>query len=228
MTIFSIQSILNSQLNIKREKKEINSWYVSGLGSCITGRYLERLGKKPDIDFDARTLRVFSCGKIFENWLIDLIKEERELKFETQGRVESKEYNLTGYWDLKVIVNNKPIIYEIKSKHSKAFWYMDKKKEGANLQHQMQLWSYLWLSGIDEGRIIYLSKDDLSILEYPIYRNDEKLKELVLNELELLNHAWKEKNPIILPLPDKKSWQAKYCRFHKQCIKIASYLQIHK
>lgn len=217
---FSIQQLINNKVNEKREKKEQKSWYISGLGSCMTGRYLQRLGKEPDVPFDDRTLRVFSCGNIFEEWIINLIKENNVGEIETQGGVGDDKLNVTGYWDLKVTIDNKPILYEIKSKHSKSFWYMDKKGEGANLQHQMQLWTYLWLAEIEDGRILYISKDDLSILEYPIKRSDEKLKKLVFDELNLLNEAWKEQDPTILTLLDAKAWQSKYCRFHNQCLAI--------
>ena len=216
---FSIQELINKKINVGREKKEITSWYSSGLGSCMRGRYLERLGNEPDKVFDDRILRIFSVGKLFEDWIVDLVKSIEGIQVETQGRVEDKKLGVSGYWDMKVTKDGKSLLYEIKSKHSKAFWYMDKQNEGANEQHKLQLWPYLWLTGIEEGRILYASKDDLAILEYPVYRNDEKLRKAVFDELALLNKAWQEKNLEILPLPDSTAWQAKYCRWHKQCVK---------
>lgn len=222
---FSVQNLVNRAIRGDnsdepiRVKGEIKNWRASGLGSCMTGRYLARLGKEPDEPFDERTLRVFSVGRMMEDWIVNLIKQEKGVEVDTQGFVEDKKNNITGHYDAKVTVDGVPIIYEFKTKHSKSFWYMDKKKEGANEQHKMQLWTYLWLSGVEEGRILYMSKDDLAILEFPIYRKDEKIRKMVEWELKVLNTAWKKKLPP-QPISDPRDWRIKYCRWHKQCKKI--------
>ncbi len=224
---FSIQQLINNQIrkeNDSREKKEQLGWYVSSLGSCLCGTYLSRLGLKPDEEFDDRTLRVLRVGNQTENWIIDLIKQQEGYRALTQTSLMNSELNLRGRYDLYLqhIETGKELIYEIKSKHSKSFWYMEKKGEGAAEQHKMQLWTYLYLAKIEEGRIVYVSKDDLSILEYPIFLKDEKLKEIVLDQIGILNEAWKKKLP---PLPaPQNSWQAKYCNFHKQCLKQKNHL----
>ncbi len=225
--IFSIQQLINNQIrkeNDSREKKEQLGWYVSSLGSCLCGTYLSRLGLKPDKEFDDRILRVFKVGKQTEDWIIDLIKKQEGYKALDQTLLVDDDLNLRGKYDLHLqnINTGKELIYEIKSKHSKSFWYMDKKGEGAAEQHKMQLWTYLYLAKIKEGRIVYVSKDDLSILEYPIFLKDEKLKEIVLDQIGILNESWKKKLP---PLPaPQNSWQAKYCNFHKQCLKQKNHL----
>jgi len=120
-------------------------------------------------------------------------------------------------------VNNE-LIYEIKSKHSRAFWYMDKKGEGASEHNLMQLWSYLWVLDIPEGRLLYVSKDDLSVLEYIVLRDDPELEKKVIEELKILNEAWEQKLPPE-PIRDRKHWHYKYCRFHKQCLSQPAYLK---
>lgn len=216
--------------NDKREKKNQISWHASSLGTCLRGTYLNRLGNKPDKGFDERTLRVFNMGNLIEDWLVDLLKLQ-ELKFgdmviETQVRGEDKELNVSGYADVVVEYQGEKEVIEIKSKHSRAFWWMNNKGEGAQRQHQYQLWLYLWMLKIDKGRITYVSKDDLSILEYPVLRSNETLKKEVFEQLELLNKAWQSKDPTLLPLPingiwgNKNDWQQKYCGWHKQCLKL--------
>lgn len=214
-----LQNILNEAIGSQRQdKREITSWHVSKIGSCMRGMYLERLGVEPDIGFDERTLRVFSCGRIFENWFVDLLRNRWDIKIETQPRVENKELGVSGYADFVAEYGGIKKVYEVKSKHSKAFWWM--KKEGKPMrQHEYQLWLYLYLLKIEQGLIIYLSKDDLSILEYPVELNDKELEKEVMEQLELLNRAWREKDISILPLPDKDIWQAKYCRWHTKCVK---------
>jgi len=211
-----IQQFINEAVNEKREKKEITSWHISKLGSCLRGIYYERLGVKPDKEFDDRTLRVFSVGKMFESWLIDKIKDK--VKIEEQVRVEDKKLGVSGYADFVAEVDGVKKVYEVKSKHSRSFWYM-KKRGKPQRQHEYQLWTYLYLLGIDRGSLIYLSKDDLAILEYPVLLADEKLKGEVMTEIKLLNEAWKKKDPSLLPLYEDKDWRSKYCRYHSYCKK---------
>ena len=97
---------------------------------------------------------------------------------------------------------------------------MQKKGEGANRHHEYQTWIYLKALNIEEGSIVYVSKDDLAILEYPVKKSDTLLENEVTFIASLLNTAWKEKNPGLLPLPEKADWQAKYCSYHKKCIKL--------
>lgn len=223
----SIQNLIDEHLKPKEEEEPYipTSWHVSKLGSCLTGIYLERIGVKAESTFDERTLRVFNAGKIFEDWLIDIIKETGE-QYETQTRLEDKKLGVSGKLDLKMIVDGEPVIYEIKSKNSRAFWYMVKKGEGPMKQHIYQLWTYLYLTNTPKGILVYISKDDLCIQEYIVYLENKQIREVTLNQIETLNRAMKLKLPP--PPPPKDSWQAKYCRWHKQCIAQKEYLKINK
>ena len=216
---FSIQDALNESLKRdERDEKEQTSWHASSLGMCPTGLYLQRKGVPADTEFDERTLRVFKAGHIFEQFVVDLIKEK--LPIETQVRVESDKYNFSGYADL--VVND--LVYEIKSKHSRGFWHMEKEGNGS-IHNRMQLWAYLEFLGKPEGRLLYISKDDMSILEYVVKRDDEELRKAVLLQLDMLNRAWKEELPPPV-LFDKKDWRAKYCRLHDKCTTQEKYLEL--
>jgi hypothetical protein len=219
------QSLIDQSIakkNKDRDKKTQTSWYISSIGACMRGNYLSRLGVEPDIPFTKRVLRIFDMGNKVEDWVVSLLKEQEGYIIDTQVRVEDEKLNVSGYAD--VMITNKKTkeekIYEIKSKHSRSFHWMDKKGQGAQREHEYQLWTYLYLLGIDEGSIVYISKDDSCILEYPVKRDDEEIKKEVFDYLNLMNKAWKEKDPRILPLPDQNAWQGKYCSYHKKCLEI--------
>jgi len=217
-----IQQILNNVIKEKnkKEKKEITSWYISKLGQCSRGIYFERLGVKPDKEFTDRELRLFDVGQKTENWIIEQLSLNPNVKAESQVRVEDKKLGVSGYADLKIVLNGQTELLEIKSKHSRSFWWMEKQGEGAPRHNQYQLWLYLWLLGIDTGQLIYISKDDMTILQYPVLRKDEQLKKEVMNEIKLLNESWEKKDPSILPLYDDKDWRSKWCRYHSHCLKV--------
>lgn len=222
---FSIQQLLNQRLKREENRKPQTTWHSSSLGSCLCGTYLARLGAKPDKEIDDRTLRVFKVGNIMEDFIIDTLKTLEDYEIETQNRFENTKFNLSGKFDLKIKnkQTGKELIYEIKSKHSRSFWYMNDKGQGAQLSHKMQLWTYLEANKIEEGRILYVSKDDLSLLEYPIFLNDVFLKELVEDQLEILNEAWLKQ---VAPKPAPQgTWMADYCNYHEQCLKQEKYLE---
>lgn len=215
---FPLQQLINKAVRNK-EEKEIKSWHPSKLGSCLRGTYLERLGVEPDTDFDDRTLRVFSVGKLFEEWVVDLLLEqtkEGEFEVETQTRIENEEFGATGYADLVIRTKEEAKVYEIKSKHSKAFWWMAKEGKPQR-QHEQQLWCYLETLKIPTGNLLYVSKDDLTIAEYVVLRSNKELGEEVREQFALLNEAWEKKDMTGLPLVDDKDWRAKYCRWHSKC-----------
>lgn len=219
MNEFTIQDLITKEVS-NREEKEIKSWHASGLGSCVTGRYLERIGVKPDEDFDDRTLRVFSVGKQMEDWIVGLV-EKTGVKCEKQVRCELPELDLTGYADLVIENNGKKLVYELKTQHSRSFWYM-KDEKTAKEHHIMQVWCYLEALRIDEARIVYISKDDLALQEYVVKR-DDPISGKIKSELRMLNECLKRKLPPV-PNPDKKWWGNVYCRFHNSCVSQPKYI----
>lgn len=213
----NIQEIVDAEVS-RKEEKEQKSWHPSSLGQCLTKAYLVRAGiAKPQ--FDARTLRVFSAGKMFEDWLVDKLISQG-VEHETQSRIEIPEWDMTGYADLVM----DGIVYEIKSKHSRAFWYMVNKGEGPSLHHEMQLWVYLKCLKKELGKIVYISKDDMCIQEYPVHLDTPRIRDAVEKEVEILQQAWKSKLPP-QPITDKKDWRIKYCDIHTDyCLTQPKYL----
>lgn len=238
MIVKLLNEIILKEDKKKREEtlgKGITSWRSSGLGTCMRGRYLDRLlsgtGIKPE--HDPRTLRVFEMGNQVEDWLMNSLDKQDKYKVHQQVELADPEYNLTGHLDGYLIENGstKPdeTIIECKSKNSKAFWYMDKKGEGAAIHQKMQLHTYLYMmnkyggtlpdgtvipprSGLlTKGSLLYVSKDDMAMLEYPVFLNDKELEKMWKYELDTLNKCWKDKTAP--PAPEKGSWQEKYCKF---------------
>ncbi len=241
MIVKLLNEIILKEDKKKREEtlgKGITSWRSSGLGTCMRGRYLDRLlsgtGIKPE--HDPRTLRVFEMGNQVEDWLMNSLDKQDKYKVHQQVELADPEYNLTGHLDGYLVENTaymsnpkEETIVECKSKNSKAFWYMDKKGEGAAIHQKMQLHTYLYMmnkyggtlpdgtvipprSGLlTKGSLLYVSKDDMAMLEYPVFLNDKELEKMWKYELDTLNKCWKDRTAP--PAPEKGSWQEKYCKF---------------
>lgn len=212
---FSIQSLIDKALS-NREEYTKNSWWATDLGGkCLAGAYYRRLGTKPSREIEERVLRVFKAGQLFEDFVINTIQNEAT-SIETQVRIELPEHDLTGKVD--VIVNGIP--YELKTVHSDKFWYMEKLNKGPDLHYKTQLWVYLEALKKEQGRLVLISKDDLTIKEYIIFRNDEELRKIVMEELSILNQSWQTKIPPLPPpavVDGKVNWMCRYCNYHDHC-----------
>lgn len=203
----------------EREEKAINSWYLSGFGTPLIGRYMQRLGVATDLPPDKRLQRVFDVGNIFEDWVVGILKQNPNITVETQERVEDKALGVSGRLDLLITdkATGERSIKELKSKQSKSFHYMVKKGQGASLHNKLQLWGYLFLKKITKGSLVYISKDDLCMVEYPIFLDDNELRTQWLNELTILNYCWAKQ--LCPPLPEKDSWWWKYMPYSEAFIR---------
>jgi hypothetical protein len=60
------------------------------------------------------------------------------------------------------------LLYEVKSVNSMVFWRKKEAMKTAYPHHVMQLYTYLKGMNMNEGRILYISKDDLTLAEVAI------------------------------------------------------------
>lgn len=82
-------------------------------------------------------------------------------------------------------------VLEVKS--SSAYMYDAQYKFGIPAQnHALQCMHYLLATGIDEGAVLYISKDDARMTEIPIWRDDEGLLE-TYNEISTLAKRYYDK-----------------------------------
>jgi len=111
------------------------------------------------------------------------------------------------------------LLYEIKSTNSLAFWNKKDYLSSAYPHHLLQCYAYLKANKKPEGRILYISKDDLMTAEIPVYLNDPKLEKAFQEDIEkmsyyILNHIEPPKPPSIVFNEKKKlKFQAKKKRY---------------
>jgi hypothetical protein len=236
---FSVQKLISDYLaeEYRRSQREPKDyWRVSDMGHCLRGRYYKRQGAKPTDPPDERTLRKFQAGNIFHWWL------QRQVRYaasEMSGvrvigmerEVRNDKLHVVGHYDALVQIGRKKLLYDFKTVHSNAFHYREQNKSLTQKQHAMQLGLYLMLlhqehPDLTEARLLYISKDDLSVAETKVILTPA-LKREILRELKILNESWeKKKLPPTPPLIVKDSvknkwvinWQAQYCPYHDLCM----------
>lgn len=228
-----VQDALDEDLREKEEGEyqAPTCWRASGLGSCLTSRYLARIDTGEDSEpFDERTLRVFAMGWMIEDFVLD--KVEKKVPMKRQASFFDKKWQLSGHCDA---LTDEEVI-ELKSCHSRDFWNIGNKYP-PKLQHRLQLWAYLRGFKREQGRLVYISKDDMSIKEFLVRRDDEKLEHIVETEMKILNEAWEKRLPptpmrfteegLLVPL-EKKDWQHKYSAYSASIFAQDAYLPLDK
>jgi CRISPR/Cas system-associated exonuclease Cas4 (RecB family) len=218
---YSIQKLLSEKAQ-EHSNWDKDNWWISDIGKCPSGVFYARKGKEPTSPIDDRTARVFSVGKMFHGWVQDIIEENLDNAL-IEKNVKNEELNLTGRAD--IVLPDKGLVYELKSTHSKSFHWMRKTNGFPKEHHKKQLMAYMWLLGIKEGRVLYISKDDLSFSEYPV-KYDEGIIEEIKDYFKLLNEAWEKDEPpepvdsIVYDEGKDKwvlNWKARYCDYHEIC-----------
>jgi len=206
--------------NTKKIDKENERRVRSGkfspsmLGRCYRAQYWNRKDETVTNPPDMRTKRVFQAGNLFHKFIQDLIPEGQvEVQVDTE--------HVGGRAD---IVTDDEVI-DIKSQHSRSFWYMQKKKEESETQFMdrireekapnlLQVAFYATILKKPNMRIAFVSKDDLCITEF-VFKTEE-FKALLDSEIQILINFWEEnKLPKANPrcYMDKKTGKSKECTF---------------
>jgi hypothetical protein len=102
---------------------------------------------------------------------------ERVKKEEFPEFVEAVAYELIDHFEKKYPNGLTESIDEVKSVNSQVFWAKKDYLEEAYPHHVLQLYTYLKAKTKPAGRLIYISKDDLTIAERPVLYPTERLSD---------------------------------------------------
>lgn len=112
------------------------------------------------------------------NW--EKVKQniDEELLFKLMPNLGRIARSLVDEFSKKYPNGVKNMVYEIKSINSQVFWAQKDYLHEAYPHHRLQAFAEMKATGLKEGRILYISKDDLTVAEFSLFLNDPKLNEL--------------------------------------------------
>lgn len=217
----SIQELIDKALMPSVEKrKRSGKFSPSSLGKCFRAQIWNRMDI-PQEQPDARTLRVFKAGNLFHDFVQGVICENHK---DIKKEVKVEDDHFFGYADLV----NGETVWDIKSQHSQAFHWMAKSKDITEDKKQniLQVMLYCKLLGKKEGRLVFVSKDDLCIAEYGFSYNERWQKELEAEVNTLIEYWFKDVIPAAQPRAYKKKdgsfAECGYCPFRNMCNEFGS------
>lgn len=113
----------------------------------------------------------------------------------------------------------KEIVVEIKSCSSFMFEVYDRLKMPSD-NHELQAWHYL--KDHDEAHVFYVCRDDVRVLELPVYADDRRIEGMYKSHIEKITKYWKSgkqpelEKPIIFDpmlFKFKDNWKIKYSNY---------------
>ena len=202
----NIQTLIDKALEPSKEpRKRSGKFSPSSFGRCYRYQIWYRQDKTPDSPIDARTRRIFKVGDIFHDFVKQTILQTHP-DAKTEVRIDLPD--VLGFCDIELPTE----VIEIKSQHSKGFWWMSKKGYDIKVEKYtniLQLMFYVANLNKDRGRLVYISKDDLCINEYEFSLNEYWRGE-VDKELKTLREYWESGE---LPPAEPKAYNGKECKF---------------
>ena len=207
--MISIEKLIDTEIAKKQEERK--SYVRSGkmspsqFGYCYRKQFWNRKDVESTNPPDARTLRVFKCGNLFEDFVSTYLPKDidRQVLIETE--------DIKGYADF---VTNDRVI-ELKSQHSGSFWYLNKANCDITIEKKpniLQVMTYVYYLKKKLGCLIFISKDDLCIKEYE-FHIDNWAKE-VEEEVAINKRFWAEGK--LPPAQPRCYWNKKTNKF-KEC-----------
>jgi hypothetical protein len=104
----------------------------------------------------------------------------------------------------------KRMVYDVKSVNSMVFWRQIDSLDKAYPHHHLQLYSYMKHLGMDEGRLLYISKDDLTVKEVQVIA-DEDIEHRWQADIQQMTFFYN--NQIVPPRPEDISFNATKAKY---------------
>lgn len=215
-----IQELIDATL-IRPERVRSGKWSPSSFGNCFRAQFWNRKDVKKSNPPDERSLRVFAAGQLFHDFVQGIMQADSNGDCQIEVIIDT-DPDVLGYCDL-VRANE---VVDIKSQHSKMFWWMNKK--GADVKKEkygnwLQVMYYAIALEKEFARLVFISKDDLCIQEY-VQPVDDYWTAEVLKELCALRMTWEQNVlPAAQPRCERKKdgtyWHCNYCGWKDLCIK---------
>jgi hypothetical protein len=212
--MIDFNKLIDRHLIREHKPKQVGRYYPSEIGSCIKKVWFTY--KKPK-EVKAELLRIFEAGNMLHEFISEVIKSEKNpevelLKEEMPIQIKEKEFIISGRIDNLVLVkiDNKKVLVEVKSTK-----YL---KEKPNEEHGMQLQFYMHATGIHDGILLYIQKDNLQTNWFEI-PYDKKKAETVLKRFKLLDKCLKlnEMPPADAKFNPNMEWMCDYCDYRQEC-----------
>jgi len=241
---FTVAQALNEYIrSTSKPRQPDGMWHPSGLYGCDRKTIYEVRGTAPTDDRDDRSYRILEVGQIMHDFIQGALKHSNTYVAQAwdEVKINAPDIKLVGSVDMLVQHHDKSYeVLEFKTINSYAFKSKEHPKEEHSGQVQAHRHGLRYYGGIvNEGtpqehaieplgsdltraRIIYVSKDDMMMEEYPVEWTAEGDADLISRINRLESHQSSGTLPERLKPEVKKgklqrNWLCGYCQFQTKC-----------
>ena len=218
--MIDFNTLIDKHLEREFRVKQIGRYYPSEIAGCMRKTWYSYKNPKQT---DVKLTRIFEAGNMLHEFITDVIKSEKNKEIELINsempiQIKTKDFVISGRIDNLVLIklcedeNCKEVLVEVKST---KFLPKEAKKE-----HEMQLQLYMRATGINNGILLYIQKDNLETASFDVVYNEE-LGDKIIERFEKLHESLTQDK---LPEPEakleqEKNWMCNYCAYKQECDK---------
>ncbi|MBI2547029.1 MAG: Dna2/Cas4 domain-containing protein [Candidatus Aenigmarchaeota archaeon] len=217
ISIIDFDKLIETHLKRERKQKQIGRYYPSEIGGCIRKVWYSY---KYPLEIEPDKLKIFEIGNILHEFIMQVFKNEKNadsisfLESELPFKMEKKDFVISGRLDDIIVLkeDGRKIIIEVKSIRDVN------SASKPNKNHVMQLQFYMHATGIKDGVILYVDKNNLKTRAFEI-SYDERHSLDILNRFKAL-HELLTKD--VLPIDEAKRskdtlWMCNMCEYRAKC-----------
>jgi CRISPR/Cas system-associated exonuclease Cas4 (RecB family) len=212
--MIDFNKLIDNHLSREISFKRIGRYYPSEIGGCLRKTWYSYKDPKPT---DTSLVRIFEAGNILHEFIEEVIRSEKNpeielLQTEMPIKLKTDEFLISGRIDDLILIKleNKEVLVEVKSC---KFLPKELKKE-----HESQIQLYMEATGVHEGILLYVQKDDLQTASFEIKYDKSRIKE-ILERFNALHASLVEDK---MPQAEAKNnvdmqWLCDKCSWKKEC-----------
>ena len=214
--VIDFNKMIERHLEKENRPKNIGRYYPSEIGGCMRKTWYSY--KHPQ-QVDIELAKIFELGNILPEFVVEVLKSEKNkdielLKTEMPFKLEIEDFVISGRIDDLILVkeNGKSVLIEVKS--TKSLDFVKKASES----HAMQLMLYMHATGIHNGVVLYVDKNNLQSRVFSVPYSEKEAAEILLRFKNL--HSYLKNG--LLPLAEakknpEKEWLCKFCEYQEKC-----------
>ena len=204
--------------HIEREHrpKQAGRYFPSEIGNCI--RKLFYSYKYPQ-KVDKELLKIFEVGNMLHGFIVEVLKDAKNsevelLKSEMPFMIEKEDFVISGRVDDLILVKESGKSVLVEAKSTAKLEYVKK----ASSSHIAQLMFYMSATGVHNGVILYIDKNNLKSKVFEIPFDEHKAAE-INDKFSFLHSSLKEDS---LPEAEAKkikdmNWICRFCEYRDKC-----------
>ncbi len=214
--MIDFDKLVDQHIAREHKPKEIGRYYPSEVGSCL--RKVWYSYKYPqDIDSDLR--KIFEAGNIIHGFVVEVLKSEKNkdvqlLQSEMPFKIPMEDFIISGRVDDLVLIKSsgKNALVEVKSTKDVSFI------KKPRTDHAMQLMFYMDATGVHNGIVLYIDKNNLKSKVFEVEFDYKKATDIIDRFGFLHEHLKKD------DVPDAEAkkvvdmnWMCKFCEYKEKC-----------